>query len=103
MNNFVSRDGIAPADFRREARAQIAKYPNLSFRDEQVAAVTGSRGDFRAGAVRARRLLLATGISTRSSPHDPNPDARIVAMLGARSDFARGNGVATEQHAVTGT
>ena len=27
----------------------------------------------------------------------------IVAMLGARSDFARGNGVATEQHAVPGT
>lgn len=32
-----------------------------------------------------------------------DPDARIVAMLGARSDFARGNGVATEQHALTGT
>jgi thioredoxin reductase len=62
MNNFVSRDGIAPADFRREARAQIAKYPNVSFRDEPVAAVTGARGDFRAGAVRARRVLLATGM-----------------------------------------
>ena len=32
-----------------------------------------------------------------------DPDARIVAMLGVRSDFARDNGVATEQHAVTGT
>jgi len=29
--------------------------------------------------------------------------ASIVAMLGARSDFARGNGVATEQHAVPGS
>ena len=29
MNNFVSRDGIPPADCRREARAQIAKYPNV--------------------------------------------------------------------------
>src|SRR5262249_54458384 len=47
MNNFVSRDGIAPAEFRREARAQIAKYPNVSFRDEPVDAVTGARGDFR--------------------------------------------------------
>lgn len=62
MNNFVSRDGIAPPDFRREARAQIAKYPNVTFRDGQLDAVTGSRGDFRAGAVRARRVLLATGM-----------------------------------------
>jgi len=62
MNNFVSRDGIAPAAFRREARAQIAKYPNVSFRDEQIDAITGLRGDFRAGAVRARRVLLATGL-----------------------------------------
>ena len=33
MNNFVSRDGIAPADFRREARAQIAKYPARAARE----------------------------------------------------------------------
>ena len=32
-----------------------------------------------------------------------DPDARIVAMLVARSEFAGGNGVATERHAVTGT
>src|SRR5687767_7328881 len=52
MNNFVSRDGIAPADFRREARTQIAKYPNVSLRDEQIDTITGLRGDFRAGTVR---------------------------------------------------
>lgn len=62
MNNFVSRDGIAPADFRREARTQIAKYPNVSLRDEQIDTITGPRGDFRAGTVRARRVLLATGL-----------------------------------------
>lgn len=62
MNNFVSRDGIAPADFRRKARAQIAKYPTVSWRDEPIDAITGQRGDFRAGAVRARRVLLATGL-----------------------------------------
>src|SRR5688572_28979626 len=62
MNNFVSRDGIAPADFRREARTQIAKYPNVSLRDEQIDTITGLRGDFRAGTVRARRVLLATGL-----------------------------------------
>lgn len=62
MNNFVSRDGIAPADFRREARAQLVRYPNVSFRDERIETVAGSRGDFHAGAVRARRVLLATGL-----------------------------------------
>ena len=62
MNNFVSRDGIPPADFRREARAELAKYPNVSFGDERIETVTGSRGDFHAGAVRARRVLLATGL-----------------------------------------
>ncbi len=81
MNNFVSRDGIAPADFRREARAQIAKYPNVSFRDEQVAAVTGSRGDFRAGTVRARRLLLATGMI------DQVPEIEGIAPLWGHSVF----------------
>ena len=62
MNNFVSRDGIAPADFRREARTQLTKYPNVTFRDEPIEILTGSRGDFRAGATRARRVLLSTGL-----------------------------------------
>ena len=81
MNNFVSRDGIAPADFRREARAQIAKYPNVSFRDESVDAVTGARGDFRAGAVRARRVLLATGMI------DQVPELEGLAPLWGHSVF----------------
>jgi thioredoxin reductase len=62
MNNFVSRDAIAPEDFRREARAQIARYPNVSFRDARIENITGVRGDFRADAIRARRVLLATGL-----------------------------------------
>jgi thioredoxin reductase len=62
MHNFVSRDGIAPADFRRKARTQLAKYPNVTFRDEPIETLTGSRGDFSAGGIRARRVLLATGL-----------------------------------------
>jgi thioredoxin reductase len=81
MNNFVSRDGIAPADFRREARAQLAKYPNVSFRDQPVEAVAGSRGDFRAGAIRARRVLLATGVV------DQLPEIEGIAPLWGRSVF----------------
>lgn len=32
-----------------------------------------------------------------------DPDARVIAMLGARSDLVRGNAVATAAHALTGT
>jgi thioredoxin reductase len=81
MNNFVSRDGIAPADFRREARAELAKYPNVSFRDERIATLAGSRGDFRAGAVRARRVLLATGLI------DHLPELEGLAPLWGHSVF----------------
>lgn len=81
MNNFVSRDGIPPGDFRREARAQIAKYPNVSWRDEQIESITGVRGDFRAGAVRARRVLLATGLIDRP------PDIEGLVPLWGHSVF----------------
>lgn len=81
MNNFVSRDGIAPADFRREVRAQLAKYPNVSFRDEPIDTITGQRGDFRAGAVRARRVLLATGLI------DQPPELENLAPLWGHSVF----------------
>ena len=81
MNNFVSRDGIAPADFRHEARVQLAKYPNVSFRDQQVEALTGSRGDFRAGAIRARRVLLAMGLI------DELPELEGIAPLWGHSVF----------------
>jgi thioredoxin reductase len=81
MNNFVSRDGIAPPDFRREARLQLAKYPNVSCRDEPIETITGRRGDFRAGAVRARRVLLATGLI------DQPPELQGLAPLWGHSVF----------------
>ena len=81
MNNFVSRDGIAPADFRREARAQLAKYANVSFRDQPIDTIIGLRGDFRAGAFRARRVLLATGLI------DQLPDLEGLAPLWGHSVF----------------
>jgi thioredoxin reductase len=81
MNNFVSRDGIAPADFRRAAWADLAKYPNVSFRDERIETVTGLRGDFNAGAVRARRVLLATGLI------DDLPEIEGLAPLWGHSVF----------------
>jgi thioredoxin reductase len=81
MNNFVSRDGIAPTDFRREARTEIAKYASVSWRDEPIDTITGLRGDFRAGTVRARRVLLATGLI------DQPPDLEGLGPLWGHSVF----------------
>jgi thioredoxin reductase len=81
MNNFVSRDGIPPVDFRREARLQLAKYPNVAFHDQPIETLTGSRGDFRAGAIRARRVLLATGLI------DTLPELEGLAPLWGHSVF----------------
>jgi thioredoxin reductase len=81
MNNFVSRDGMPPAEFRREARAQLANYPNVSFSEAQVDSITGRRGDFRAGVVRARRVLLATGVV------DQPPELENLARFWGHSVF----------------
>lgn len=66
IHNFVTRDGTPPDVFRSEARAQLATYPNVTFRDVGVESVHGERGRFRVtladGVVEARRILLCTGM-----------------------------------------
>ena len=66
MHNFVTRDGIAPAEFRRIGRQQLEPYRNVETREARIDAVRGARGSFEVqlstGSVQARRLLLATGM-----------------------------------------
>lgn len=66
IQNFVTRDGTPPSEFREIARYQLAQYPNVEVRDERVDSITGPRGAFQveatSGAVTARRVLLATGM-----------------------------------------
>lgn len=66
VQNFVTRDGTPPSDFRRVGREQLAAYPNVEARDVGVASITGERGAFHvalgAGGVEARRVLLCTGM-----------------------------------------
>jgi thioredoxin reductase len=72
VQNFVTRDGTPPDDFRRVAREQLGAYPSVEVRDVAVEAVTGERGAFRvalsSGAVGARRLLLCTGMVDELPP-----------------------------------
>jgi thioredoxin reductase len=68
IQNFVTRDGITPAEFRRIGREQLAAYPNVEIRDEPVEEIRGALGAFtvRLGtsgsSVRARFVQLCAGM-----------------------------------------
>ena len=87
LHGYLTRDGIAPADFLRLARAELAQYDSVRIRDEEVSAaecrpgvgfvVTLQSGD----TMRARKLLLATGVV------DNLPDIPGFRELYGRSVF----------------
>jgi thioredoxin reductase len=66
IHNFVTRDGIAPQEFRRIAREQVGAYPSIEVRDTRVQSIAGEGGAFTValedGSVDARRILLCTGM-----------------------------------------
>jgi thioredoxin reductase len=65
IHNLVTRDGIAPSELRRIARAELATY-GVEVRDQRVTRIDGVRGAFEvhteAGPVSARRVLLCVGV-----------------------------------------
>lgn len=72
INNFVTRDGTPPEEFRQIARQQLAFYPSVSVRDTRIRAITGTRGAFRVAlepegggdteVLDAQRVLLCSGM-----------------------------------------
>jgi thioredoxin reductase len=66
VHTFVTRDGIAPSDFRKVAREQLVPYATVSVQDARVSAVTAEAGAFVVTLpneqVRARKVLLAVGV-----------------------------------------
>lgn len=66
LQNFVTRDGTPPAEFRAIGREQLETYPSVEVRDTRVASISGSRGAFQValdvGSVEARRVLVCTGM-----------------------------------------
>lgn len=67
-HGFLGQDGADPAEIARAARAQLAAYPTLTWREGEAVQARGERDDFtvrlRDGSEhQARRLLLATGVS----------------------------------------
>jgi thioredoxin reductase len=74
IHNFVTRDGTPPSELRSVGRDQLVKYPSVEVRDARVLSIAGVRGAFDvtldAGVVKARRILLATGMIDETLPID---------------------------------
>lgn len=68
LHGYLTRDGSAPADLLRLARAELGRYPTTELRTGTATEVSGGKGGFEVRisggpAVRARRVLLATGVT----------------------------------------
>jgi len=73
MHNFLAHDGTPPAALRADARADAEAYDDVTFRDDAVTTIAGTLGAFRIetedeSPVRARRVLLATGVRDALPP-----------------------------------
>jgi thioredoxin reductase len=67
VQNFITRDGTTPEEFRSIARAQLEPYTSVDVRDTRVDSIGGSRGAFDVHlgdgtTAIARRILLCTGM-----------------------------------------
>ncbi|WP_157253785.1 NAD(P)/FAD-dependent oxidoreductase [Nonomuraea typhae] len=85
-HNFLTRDGTPPAELRKLGHEELAAYPAVRVRAGTVTGARvledGFRVDVSGGEpVRARRLLLATGLA------DEFPGPRGVEALWGRSAF----------------
>ncbi len=72
MHGFITRDGVDPREFRDLAHQELARYDQVELRSAAVVAVSPLKagGGFevklsRGATVRARKLLLATGVFDR--------------------------------------
>jgi thioredoxin reductase len=74
IHGFLSRDGIHPDQFRHDALGELARYPNVEVRWEEVVhaqPVPGGSFSMRlekGAEVRSRKLLLATGLMDELPP-----------------------------------
>lgn len=86
MHGFLTRDGIAPDEFRRIGREQLCRYDTVDFAHATVSAACVETGGFQvtldqARNVGCRKLLLASGINDRL------PDLEGIQQFYGRSVF----------------
>lgn len=66
-HGFITRDGIAPAEFRRIAYEEVLRYPSVNHWQTEVTSVNKTEHGFEmfttsGDSVQARKLILATGV-----------------------------------------
>jgi len=86
LNSYLTRDGIAPAEFLRLGRQELTRYQTVEVRDVTVRAAECVSGAFvttleGGEQVRSRKLLIATGV------RDNVPEVEGVRELYGRSVF----------------
>ena len=67
LHGFLTRDGIEPAEFLRQAREQLRPYETVQLKETKVTAARRESNGFEitfsdGERVRSRKLLLATGV-----------------------------------------
>lgn len=67
LHGYLTRDGVAPAEFLRVAREELGRYGTVECREVEITEATREDGGFALCAadgarLRARKLLLATGV-----------------------------------------
>jgi thioredoxin reductase len=67
IHNYLTRDGIRPAELLRLAREEVERFPSVEFRGVEVLDAARSPDGFRivcadGAQLAARKLLLATGV-----------------------------------------
>lgn len=66
MHGFITRDGVPPDEFAALALQELARYPTVTFRQQEVHDARRSDGGFEVivgeSRAQARKLLLATGL-----------------------------------------
>jgi thioredoxin reductase len=80
LHNYLTRDGIAPVEFLRLARTEIAQYPSVEFRQVEILDARRTGSGFivvcsDSTQLECRKLLLATGVV------DDLPDIEGLAPL----------------------
>jgi thioredoxin reductase len=73
LHNYLTRDGIEPAEFLEYARREVGRYPTIEFREVEVLDATRSPDGFRilcsdGTQLSCRKLLVATGVVDELPP-----------------------------------
>lgn len=104
--NALTLDGLAPAEIRRRAHAELDRYADVTRRDERVATLLPTASGFAATTaggerVEARTVILATGV-TDTLPSIPGL-AEAWGDRVAHCPFCHGHEFAGQSVAIIGT